>query len=136
MKGFEQRKRIEPEGAVRADRADVVVGVLVTQAGARPVRSEFTRAPSGGAQSFQRFVDHPVHATPGRAEGARDYSRVRWGGCLTGRTDEPPERLIRTAVAVLTHEAVQVTGDGTALVPFQLAWNPNVVDAPAPTEPL
>ncbi|GIH59780.1 hypothetical protein Msi02_05970 [Microbispora siamensis] len=45
-------------------------------------------------------------------------------------------RLIRTAVGVLSHEAVQVTGDGTALVPFQLAWKPNVVDAPEPTEPL
>ncbi len=48
----------------------------------------------------------------------------------------PPRRLIRTAVVVLSHEAVQVTGAGTALVPFQLAWNPNVVVAPEPTEPL
>lgn len=74
MQGFEQGKRIESEGAVRADRADVVVGVLVAQAGAHPLEGEFTRAPGGGAQSFQWFADHPVHATPGRAQGARQFS--------------------------------------------------------------
>ncbi|MGW4644307.1 hypothetical protein ACWEN6_37710 [Sphaerisporangium sp. NPDC004334] len=75
MEGFQQGERVEPEGSVRADRADVVVGVLVPQAGARPVQSRFTGASGGGAESFQRFVDHLAHATPGRAHGAREWFR-------------------------------------------------------------
>ncbi|MFI6389640.1 hypothetical protein [Nonomuraea sp. NPDC050540] len=58
VKGFEQREGVEAEGAVRADRANVVVGVLVTQAGARPVQGQFTGAPGGGAETRQGLVDH------------------------------------------------------------------------------
>ncbi len=62
-----------------------------------------------------------------------EYGRVADGRAVRMRHLGGPS--VRPVV-VLSHEAVQVTGDGTALVPFQLAWNPNVVDAPEPTEPL
>ena len=54
VQGFEQRERVEPEGFVRADRADAVVGVLVAQAGGRPVLGQFTGTPGGGGKGNRR----------------------------------------------------------------------------------
>ncbi|WP_165781612.1 hypothetical protein [Streptosporangium minutum] len=79
MQGLEQRERVEPESIVGADRADVVVGVLVAQTGARPAQRQFTGTSSGDAEPFQRFVDHPTHTTPGRAHGALEFPKITEG---------------------------------------------------------
>ncbi|GGO09976.1 hypothetical protein GCM10010116_20050 [Microbispora rosea subsp. aerata] len=121
---------------------------------AAPGRTRLSRPGGRRTESRDRASAFPaVHiAHPGRrgVEKAAGQARGRPLRAAWPRPAPPPgngprrkngpygwaRRLIRTAVVVLTQEAVQVTDDGTALVPFQLAWNPNTVDAPEPSEPL